>query len=79
MTEVRGDTEAVLTEEKNYCKKSKEEKQLKGSLAGGALRKNTTNVPSDLGSISERCDLFMGAYYPFLKKIKEKEGSTSNN
>lgn len=63
MTEVRGDTKAALTEKKHYCKKKK---QLKGSLAGGALRKNATNVSSDLGSISGRCDLFMGAYYLFV-------------
>lgn len=83
MTEVRGYTKAALTEKKHYCKKSKEEKQLKGSLAGGALRKNATNVPSDLGSISERCDLFMGAYYLFgfffLVFKRKKEGNTSNN
>lgn len=63
MTEVRGDTKAALTEKKDYRKKGKEEKLLKGSPAGGALRKNATNVSSDLGSISETSDLLMGAYY----------------
>ena len=63
MTEVRRDRKAALTEKKDYCKKIKAKKQLKGSLAEGALRKSTTNVPSDLGSISGRCDLFRGVYY----------------
>lgn len=44
-------------------KKSRAEKQSKGFLKGEALRKNTTNMPTDLGSRSERCDLFMGVYY----------------
>lgn len=47
-------------------KKSRAEKQSKGFLKGEALRKNTTNMPTDLGSRSERCDLFMGVYYMFL-------------
>lgn len=37
------------------------EKQLRGSLVEGFLRKNATNVPGDLSSTSERYDLFMGA------------------
>lgn len=49
-------------------KKSREEKQLKGSFAGGVLRKNITNVPSDLGLRSEGCDLFMEVYYLFSFK-----------
>lgn len=47
-------------------KKSRAEKQSKGFLKGEALRKNTTNMPTNLGSRSERCDLFVGVYYMFL-------------
>lgn len=32
MREERGDMKATQTEKKDYCKKSNEEKQLKGSL-----------------------------------------------
>lgn len=71
MAEVRGDMKADLIEKNDYHKKkkkSREEKQLKGSFAGGVLRKNITNVPSDLGLRSEGCDLFMEVYYLFSFK-----------
>lgn len=49
MAEGRGGMKADLIEKNDYHKKSREEKQMKGSFAGGVLRKNTTNMASDLG------------------------------
>lgn len=56
MTKVRGDMKTALTENKDYYEKNKKGRE---TVEGEALRKNATNVPSALGSMTETCDLFM--------------------
>lgn len=59
-------------------KKSREEKQLKGSFAGGVLRKNITNVLSDLGLRSEGVTCSWKFTICFLSK-NEKEDNTGDD